>query len=464
MATAENSQPKRSPRVDLTTGSVHQHLIRMALPMSFGIAASMSIPIVDLYFIGKLGGEGLAAMGFITRVIFIVFSATIGLSAGISSVLARAAGNNDQDEIKRIATNTFLLSLILSAFITIIGLLTIDPLFKMLNADDETLVLIREYMVIWYFSPLFIMLPMTGGAVMRALGDTKFQSKIMIYAAVGNIVLDPLLIFGYMGFPELGFAGAAWASLITRFFTFSVIFYSLYCHYHVICFKKETISNFFDSVRKILHVGIPATGTNMIIPIVSTFIIAIIAGYGNEAVAATNVATTIEFLTLVLFLALSAVIGPFIGQNLGAQNYDRIDEAIRKLTIFCISCGALIAVLLAIFAYPLAKMFSDDPEIIEIAVTYLYVVPVSYGLYGLVMSVNAIFNGIGQPMPGVIISTFRVFILQLPLVFVAAMHYDLKMAFLMISASNILAGIIGYYWIIKATKKLRPQPKIPVQP
>lgn len=458
------AKKRNSPQFDLTQGAVHSHLIRMALPMSLGIAASMSIPIADLYFIGKLDGEGLTAMGFITRVIFIVFSATIGLGAGVSSVLARAAGNNDQAEVKRIATNTFLLTIILSAFITVLGLLTIDPLFKSLNADDETLVLIREYMVVWYFSPLFIMLPMTGGAVMRALGDTKFQSKVMIYAAIGNVILDPLLIFGYMGFPELGFSGAAWASLITRFVTFSIILYSLYFHYEVICFQKETVSKFFSSVKKILHVGIPATGTNMIIPIVSTFIIAIIAGYGNDAVAATNVATTIEFLTLVCFLALSAVIGPFIGQNLGAQNFDRIDEGIRKITYFCLISGVLIAAALAIFAYPLARMFSDDIEIIEITVSYLYVVPISYGLYGLLMSVNAIFNSIGQPMPGVIISTLRVFILQLPLVYIASMHYDLETAFLLISVSNVIAGVIGYFWVKSIIKKLRPPQEKPARP
>lgn len=449
------SVQKNSPQFDLTKGPVHSHLMRMALPMVLGLMASMSFSFVDLYFIGMLGDDGLAAMGFISRVIMIIFSATIGLSAGISSVLARAAGNKDQEEVKKIATNTFLLTLLLSVFFTVGGLLTIDPVFRLMGADEKILPLVREYMVIWYFSPLFIMLPMTGGAVMRALGDTKFQGKLMVYAAIGNAVLDPILIFGLIGFPELGLAGAAWASLITRFVSFAAIFYSLYFHYQVICFQKETISKFSSSVKKILHVGIPATGTNMIIPIVSAFIIAIIAGYGNDAVAATNVATTVEFLALVLFFALSAVIGPFIGQNLGAGNYDRIDESIRKATLFCMGWGALVAAALAIFATPFAKMFSDDPIIVEITVAYLYVVPISYGLYGLVMSVNAIFNSIGQPMPGVIISTLRVFILQLPLVYIASMHYDLETAFIFISISNMLAGLVGYLWVKKAVKKLR---------
>ena len=200
-----------------------------------------------------------------------------------------------------------------------------------------------------------------------------------------------------------------------------------------------------------MHVGIPATGTNMIIPIVSAIIISIIAGYGNEAVAATNVATTIEFLALVPFFALSAVIGPFIGQNLGAGNYARIDECIKKSTMFCLGWGALLAFLLMYFAVPIAAMFSTDQDIIEVTAFYLCSVPASYGLYGLVMSINAIFNSIGRPFPGVVISTMRVFVLQLPLVFIASMHYDLDIVFILISISNMIAGIIGYIWITKTT-------------
>ena len=174
------AQKRNSPQIDLTVGPVHKHLIRMALPMILGLLASMSFSFVDLYFIGKLGTNELAAMGFVTRMVMIIFSATIGISAGISSVLARAAGSKNQEEVKKIATNTFVLTLLISTTCTIVGLLTIDPLFTLMGADKDTLPLIREYITIWYFSPLFIMLPMTGGAVMRALGDTKFQGKMMV--------------------------------------------------------------------------------------------------------------------------------------------------------------------------------------------------------------------------------------------------------------------------------------------
>ena len=446
---------KKSPRVDLTTGSVHKHLIRMALPMVIGLTASMSFTFVDSFFIAKLGTNEVAAMGFITRVAMVIISLSIGLMAGVSSVIARVAGNGDQEEIKILTTNTLILTLALSILVTIVGLATIDPLFRAMGANEQVLPLIREYIVIWYFSPLFIMLPMTGGAVMRALGDTKLQGNLMVISAILNLILDPLLIFGLFGFPELGLAGAAWASFATRFISFIIILYSLNYHYQVITFNRETLTHFTSSIKRILHVGIPATGTNLIIPVVAAIIIAMVARYGTAAVAATHVATTVEMLSLVLFFASSAVIGPFIGQNLGARNFDRIDEAIKNITLFCLLWGGFVAIILGLFAPLIAGMFRGEPEIISLAVSYLYVVPISYGLYGLVMSVNAIFNCLGKPMPGVAISTLRVFFLQLPLFYFASRYYDLETAFILISISNAIAGIVAYFWIKKTVAELR---------
>ncbi|MBT5187807.1 MAG: MATE family efflux transporter, partial [Kordiimonadaceae bacterium] len=368
-----DKKPAKSRRVDLTVGPVHTHLIRMALPMVIGLMASMSFTFVDLFYIGMLGTDELAAMGFVTRMVMIIISASIGLSAGISSVLARAAGNKDNDEVKMLATNTLIFTVLLSIAFTIVGLLTIDPLFIAMGADENILPLIREYVIIWYFSPLFIMVPMTGGSVMRALGDTKLQGNLMLFSAIANAVLDPILIFGLIGFPEMGLQGAALASLITRFISFATILYFLIFKFDVICIQRKTLDKFMVAIKRTMHVGIPATGTNMIIPIVAAIIISIIARYGNEAVAATNVATTIESLSLVLFFSLSAVVGPFIGQNLGAGNFDRIEECIKKASIFCILWGGFMALLLAALAPTLANMFSDKPEIANITISYLYV-------------------------------------------------------------------------------------------
>lgn len=438
---------------------MHKHLIRMALPMMIGISASMGFILIDTYFIGKVGPDELAALGFVSPIIMIIVSASIGLSAGTSSVMARASGGGDQQELVKLATNSFVISTLFALVFTTIGLLTITPLFTMMGADEATLPLIRNYMEIWYWSPLFIIVPMVAMGVMRALGDTSLQGKVMILAAIGNVILDPIMIFGLFGFPRMEMAGAALATLITRAGSFAAVMYYLTYRFHVIHFSREVLDSFRDSFRKIMHVGIPAIGTNMIIPITGGVVISIIATFGNDAVAGTNVAMRIEAVTIIVFYALSAVIGPFAGQNLGARHYERITRSLRQCALFALLWGAFLAIAIALLAPSITRHFSEETAIQNWADTYLYILPVSYGAYGFVMIANATFNGLGKPLPGVMVSLLRVVVFQIPLVLVAAIFIsDLRYVYAASSLSNIMAGLIAFFWVIRTTRNLGPAP------
>lgn len=425
--------------------------------MMVGISASMGFILADTWFIGKLGPGELAAMGFVGPIAMIVVSASIGLSAGTSSVMARASGSGDHHELVKLATNSFIISVVISLCFTVVGLLTIDPLFTLMGANADTLPMIREYMHVWYWSPLFIIVPMVAMGVMRAMGDTTVQGRVMLIAALANLVLDPIMIFGLFGFPRLGLAGAALATLITRAGTFVAVIYYLAFRFHVISFSREVLGRFRESFRRITHVGIPAMGTNMIIPLSGGIVIAIIARFGNDAVAGTNVAMRIEAVTIIVFYALSAVIGPFAGQNIGAGRHDRIEKALRLCALFAVIWGAILALLIALAAPYITRQFSDETAILDYANSYLYIMPVSYGAYGFVMTANATFNGIGKPIPGVIISTLRVAIFQFPLVLVAAfLLSDITYVYVASSLSNILAGAISYIWVMRTIRRIPP--------
>lgn len=445
---------KQTPKVNLTEGPVHKHLIRMALPMMVGITASMGFLLADTFFIGKLGSEELAAMGFVGPIVMIIVSASIGLSAGTSSVMARAFGRGDQLEIVKLATNSYIIAVLISLAFTVIGLLTIDPLFTLMGADEHTMPMIHEYMQVWYWSTTFIIVPMVAMGVMRSMGDTTLQSKLMTLAAIANVIIDPILIFGLFGFPRLDLAGAALATLITRAGSFAAVTYFLIHRFQVIHFSREVLQSFKVSFRKITHVGIPAMGTNMIIPLAGGVVVAIIAIFGNDAVAGTNVAIRIESVTIIVFYALSAVIGPFAGQNIGAGKHDRIIKALQQCALFSVLGGIFLAIAIIFLAPYITVHFSDDSTVQAVANSYLYYMPISYGAYGFVMFSNAAFNGIGRPIPGVIVSTLRVVVFQIPLVMIAAYTMsDMDYVFMASSLSNILAGIIAYVWIMKAVRE-----------
>lgn len=446
-----------SAKNQLTEGSIARALFNMAAPMSVGLLATMSFNIVDTYFVSDLGGDALAALSFPVPVIMFILSLAIGLGAGTSSVVARAAGAHDEQAIKNLITDSISLSAILSCVLAIIGLLTIEPLFRSLGADDKVLPLIKDYMFIWYFSAPLLVVPMVALAAFRALGNTKLQANIMIGMAVLNAVLDPILIYGWWIFPRMEIAGAAWASLIVRVLSLFAIFYYLEIKQKLLV-NPFHIERMLHSWKRILHVGLPASATNMIIPASGAVIIWLIARSGWEAVAGFGAATRVEAVALICFYALSAVIGPFVGQNLSAGHYQRLNSAQIISARFCCVIGFSMALLLAVFGQTIGEIFSDNPRVIDVTRFYLLLVPLSYFAYGVVMVVNASFNGLGKPFPGVMISSARVIVLLFPLAWLGSILFGVKGIFTAIALANLLAGAWAYFWIKKVVKRLYKAP------
>ncbi len=438
----------------LTEGSVGRHLLEMALPVLLGITTMMGQAFIDAYFLGQVGDRALAAHAFSFPILMIVTSVAIGMGAGTSSVVARAIGSNDMRRARRLATDSLLLSFLITAAFCVLGVLTINPLFRVLGAPEDMIPMIRSFMLILYSGVPFVVVGMVGMASMRATGDTRLPSTLMIMGAVLNVILDPIFIFGLGPLPALGLNGAAMAALIARGVIFVGAIYLLRGRLNMVSFNRPDPVELRKSWRDILHVGIPAAGTNAIVPIATAIITALIASYGPEAVAGFGVASRIESLVLVMFYALSAVIGPFVGQNLSAGYHARILEAMRLSMLFCVCAGLLIAALLALSASSLPTIFSDNESVIGVARLFLWVAPIGYAGYGLVMTINAAFNGLGQPMPGVVVSLMRTILLYVPLALIGQHFYGIFGIFAAYAAANVITGFVAYAWVKKTVHNL----------
>ncbi len=433
-------------RASLTEGSIVNALYGMALPMAVGLLATMSFNMVDTFFVSVLGEDALAAISFTFPVMMMAISLSVGLGAGTSSVVARAAGRGDEEGIKSLTTDAMTLTFLLGLAFSVVGYLTIDPFFRALGATEEVIPLIRSYMVPWYISAVFLVGPMVGMASIRALGNTKLQGKLMISMALANLILDPFLIYGWWIFPRMEIQGAAVASLIVRVISLIITLYLM--HFRMRLFVNPfCVHRVLRSWKSILHVGIPAMATNMIIPVSGSVVVALVASHGPEAVAGFGVATRVESMSLILFYALSAVIGPFCGQNLGAGKFQRIFDSQRISAWFCLYSGVAIAVLLAVFGREIAGIFSEQPSVIEATRWYLLVVPFSYCAYGIVMVSNASFNGLGKPFPGVVISLCRVIVILLPLALIGNQLWGVTGIFIAIAVSNMVVGLGAYVWV-----------------
>ena len=418
--------------------------MNLTVPMILGISSSLFAAVFETWLLGRISTETLAAYSFTFPVVGALTSLSLGLSIGLSAVLARTVGAGDQTAIKRLATDGVLLMAVVMTVVTILGILTIKPLFTLMGAQPETLKLINAYMIIWYFGLLFLALPSIGANALRAAGDSRISGLLMVGGAVLQMILDPILILGLMGAPKLGIEGAAYAMVISRFVLCIVTFYVLVNWKKIVEFKKPKLPELIASWKAILNVGLPATATNLIGPVSTAIIVSMLASYGSEAVAGFGIASRIEALSVIPLFALSASIGPFVGQNWGANKIDRANQAMMLAFTWSLLWGLFIAVLFFLFKEPLVLFFEDDEDVAAYAALYLLIVPFSYGTWGILMMASATFNSLGKPLVSTSMSIVRMFFLYVPLAFVGEYFAGIAGIFGAACISNILMGIVGF--------------------
>ena len=438
-------KPDSTKKARLTKGPVGKILIELTLPMVFGIVGMVAFNLVDTFFVGRLGTKELAALSFTFPVVLVINSIALGLGIGASAVISRAIGEGDYKRVKRLTTDSLVLSFLIVTVFVVFGFLTINSVFRLLGATQDILVLIRQYMGIWYFGMPFVVIPMVGNNAIRATGDTKTPSVIMLTAVFCNVVMDPLLIFGIGPFPELGLAGAAIATVIARAVTLVISLYILHFRDKMLTFVKPKLKAIVDSWKNILYIGIPTAGTRVIIPLAIGVITRIVASYGPEAVAGYGVSSRIEFFALTVIMALSSVLGPFVGQNWGANEYDRMNLGIKYSKRFAIVWGIAMFFLLGILAKPIATVFSDNPKVISTIILYLRIVSIGYGLQGVLILASAAMNVLNKPIHSASLRIIQMFVLYIPLASLGSHIYGLHGVFIALAFTYCAAGFASHF-------------------
>ena len=444
-----NNQKSEVNKAKLLQGPVGKTLISLATPMAFGIVAIILFTVVDTFYVGRLGTEPLAAMGFTFPISYIVMSIAMGLSVGTSSTIARAIGEGHQLKVQRLATDGLGLAFLIVTCFSLLGLTNLNTIFSMIGAKGEILELISDYMIPWCLGVGLLVIPMVGNGAIRATGDTKTPATIMIIAGIVNIVLDPFLIFGIGPFPRLELQGAALATVISWGVTFTASLWILGKREGMIRMPIFDPKHSFDSWRQILHIGIPAAGTNMMEPLSMAVITRMISGYGKEAVAAFGVGGRLEALSLIGIWALSMAMTPFVGQNFGAGNSDRIRGALRFGLRFSLVWGGVVFAVLYLLSGIIAPIFNDDKAVITSVILFLQIIPISYAMYGISTLVNSTFNALGKPLQASLVIILHLFVFVLPLAYLGSKVYGLKGIFVGIAVGNAVVGIIAYLMVQK---------------
>ena len=427
----------------LTHGSVGRHLFQQTLPMVIGILAILSVGLIDAYFIGQLGKDPLTAVSFIFPVIFALSSLGVGVIAAIASVVSRTLGAGQRERAQSLVVLGLVAATTFGIIITGLLLIFRIPLFELMNAPADLLPMIDGYMVPFALGFPLLLISMGANGALRAQGMAGKASIILMTLALTNWILDPLLITGLGFFNGFGIRGAAYATVIGWALGALVSLYLVSKSPVGLSFSSLQKAKPADDLTALLRVGGPAAISNSVNPLGLSVMTAMLAQYGDAAVAAFGAGGRLQAVAVVPLLALSSSIGAIVGQNWGAGYANRARRALWMAMGFCVfyslSCGAL----LVLFREPLAGIFTDDPVVIHAMAVYLLISVWGYAGYGVVIVVNGAMNAIDRASWALGQSLLRVFVVMIPVAWGLSTVLEMRSVYVGELVANLAGGIIA---------------------
>jgi len=363
-------------------------------------------------------------------------------------------GSGQTARVARVATDNYLMAVLITALVGLLGQFLLPTLAQLLGAPDALYPLIDGYMSIWFFASIFMVLNMVCNATFRASGDTRITAVIMLGSSVMNFILDPILIFGWGPVPALGIEGAALASLIAWASTSFVALYLLKRLKGLLLLEWLRWPDIWDNWRSVLRISLPAALSNMMTPVANGVLTAVVARHGPEAVAAFGVGNRLESLSLLVCLALSMTLPPFISQNFGARLIYRVQGAYQSAIQFALIWQLLVYLLLALSAGWVAQLFTDDPEVLRWLTLWILVVPLGFGFQAATFLSSSTFNALHQPLRALRISLVRLFILYVPLGWLGNHLFELKGMFVALVVANALTALFAWFWMLRVQGRL----------
>ena len=404
---------------DLTQGSVTKHLLHMSAFMAVSMMAQTLYLLADLYWVGRLGKEAIAAVGVAGNLTMIVLALTQMLGVGTTTLISHAAGQKDQTRAELVFNQSFVMSILVALALGVFGFLLMDVYSNSLSADAITATLAKKYLL-WFIPALLLQFPLVAlGSALRATGIIKPTVGLQVLSVLLNIILAPLLIFGVGPFPKLGVTGAALASFIAILIADVLMVIYFEKKYHYLRFRLAQMRPQLKIWSKMLHIGVPA-GTEFVLLFVYIVIVyGIIRGFGPAAQAGFGVGARVMQALFLPVVALAFAVSPVVGQNFGGRRAERVRQSVYS-AIAIATAMMLVLALVAYFASGLLILpFSRDPHVIAFGSEYLRIVALNFVAAGIVFTTSSIFQGIGNTWPPLFSSATRLFLFVLPALLVA---------------------------------------------
>lgn len=432
----------------LLTAPVSSTLFRLSYPMVFGFLSMMTFQLTDMYFVSLLGVEQASALSFSFPVTMLISSIAIALSAGITTMTARARTEAGEERAAEYTGAGIALALISGLIISLISKVLLNNIVSWTGAESTTHLYVQEYLGVWLSAIPIFYLPMSGSASLRARGIVLFPAIIMGGANLLNILFDYLFIFGHFSFPRLEVAGAAWGTVLSRSIS-STIMLTFLLRKKLLLLSLKKLGNL---ALHIAHIAVPVAASNALSPLTQGWIIKLLAKYGSAPVAAVGIASRMEAFGMMAIIALAGGLSPFLAQNLGAKKIDRVKKALGMSSRFSLLYGTALYLFLLFLGSWFFQFFRQNAEAGEAAILYFTFATLDLPIIGISMTNAVALNAMRLPFLGLGISSLR-FLLVIPFSLMFVSLAGIKGLFFSLLPANIIAALISMFVVQHLIRK-----------
>lgn len=440
---------------DFTRGSINRAIFLLAVPMVLEMIMESVFAVVDIWFVSRLGADAVATVGITESLITIVYSIAVGLSMATSALVSRRIGEKNKAMATKSAFQGIAVALFSSLIIAIPGAFYASDLLMLMGVAAETANEFAAYTAIMLGGNMVIMLLFVINAIFRSSGDAAISMRVLWLANLINLVLDPILIFGWGPIPAMGIAGAAIATTTGRGIAVIYQLYMLFYGKGRIRFNWQDMAFDFPLMGRLIKISLGGIGQTIIATSSWIGMVRIIAEYGSEVVAGYTIAIRIVIFSLLPSWGISNATATLVGQNLGAGEPGRAEKSVwatGKVNIIMLGFIGIIFVLIPGY---FIRFFIADAEVVMIGAKALRIISFGFLAYGLGMVLIHAFNGAGDTRTPTKINLICFWLIEIPLAAALSFYTGLREngVFWAIVISETLLVLIAFLFFRKGKWK-----------
>jgi putative MATE family efflux protein len=406
-----------------------------------------SYNLVDAIFIGRLGADALAAMAISFPLMSIYVAIGMGIAVGAASLISRQLGAGEKDEANRVAANAITWFLIIAVVMTVLALLNLENLLRLFGATGAVLDYAKRYMFIETLFLVFNFFSVVLAELVRVEGNPVLASASQISSGLINCIMDPILIWGLGPFPELGIAGAAWATTIGRVVSVLILLGYLLSKHSSYDLRLNCFVPKLKILREIYRVGFATVirmSAGSFVQMLST---RIASSFGVIPLATLGVLLRVNSFAFMPCAGLSQGMLPLVGYNHGAKKPERIAEVITKGALAAFIWGTFIWLVVMVFARPVMSVFNSDPEFLAVGTIAVRIFSLSYFIVGVQMTLGSFFQGTGKGLASLLIAASRQIIFLIPCVLIGSSLFGLIGLWAAFPVADVLSMALSLTWV-----------------